>query len=273
MGTNDTQPKNLYRNNILLRYIGVERALQHKKTIEDRIMELLEANHGKSLNTYSISRILKLKQNTTRATLSRMIKKDKIKKQGSFYRCKLDLEDIRSELNNIRLHGIKIEANCCEMGGRVLSATNFKTQQNRKIWSLIWNGRQVTITQHDTGLIEIWIKCSKSSLNLSHDDFENFINFIDGLTYHNKLKNMRLRQIGINCDMRRLQLKGIQHIKLQEFRNAWAAIYKKGDQTRIEYHLVLDMPLDDAMRVIHSVIKPRPKEIKEVENGCMEYIR
>ena len=63
-------------------------------------------------------------------------------------------------------------------------------------------------------------------------------------------KMVRLREVGVGRDYKRLRLKGASCISLKRFKDAWSQVYYKDDLgvTRFEHHLKIHLPLDVAIQ-------------------------
>lgn len=239
--------------------------MKKRETIGDRIIKYLEETAPTLSNPTTISNALNIKNNIIRATLHKLLKGNKVVRQHGFYRALYEPEHLREELNNVRLHHIKIEAKATYKDSSVLAAT-FRRAATRRIWSLIFRGRGVTITQHDMGLVEIFPKLGKSEKAFSFWDFDAFISWLDGITYHNPLQRCMLRTLDINCDLRRLNLHGLSEISLKGFRNAWARLYIKDPyQTRLEWCMTTEIGLKEALDILKFMVEPRV-ESKQIDH-------
>lgn len=140
---------------------------------------------------------------------------------------------------------------------------SFAPHQNNKsrykgIW---WEGRDITITVHECGLIEIYIGCNDNPM-----DFMLLVRFNEWLHgYMHGVADfsvMMVRQFAANKDFKFISLEGITNITMKQFMNTVSRIYYKREihATRIEQHMVFEknqLPFETALWMIATVNSPQ----------------
>ena len=204
-----------------------------------------------------------------RTTMNRMHKQKKIRKlQRGYYQIKPSPPIIQKlEQPNVKVHGIKLEYRLSEnnifgIEGitpqhnilMYLKNNNFEDVNNsngvflkrlsKNIW---WEERKITITIHNSGLIETF--CSTGDNPMSMPDFFRFYDFMRGLlnpVCNFERNKVMVRQVALNRDFEELVLDGVSSVTLKRFMNDWCRIYQHDDVVRYEHHLTLDITLEDA---------------------------
>jgi len=175
-----------------------------------------------------------------------------------WYRAAFNIDRLRnlSTVKRIGLHGIKLEGKCpLANTGYSLASLSARKYRKRGIYSDSFNGRAVTITVHEGGLVELWLKTSKNPLDFT--EFDHFCYWVYGMFSGVVLEHTwTLSQLGINVDTEVLELDGFKKLSLKHWRNAWFQIYQKEkDLLRQEIHIMPDMKLQDALTIMHSLVK------------------
>jgi len=82
--------------------------------------------------------------------------------------------------------------------------------------------------------------------------------FLESVAPFDEPRLIKLKEIGVAKDFKELRLDGVSSVSLKAFRNAFCRIYYKDDiqATRVEHHLKLDMPLDDALKSLSILTHP-----------------
>ena len=259
-----------------------------KETVlSNKILSILLEHVDCQFNATTLDRMLyegkdykkdKKRINSIRVTLTRLVKRGSIiRHKRGFYGAKVKPETLKFLENPpTTLHGIKLEC----MSSRILQkriqgisagiytnelldwfkAMDFEESTNNRFGkSLWWDGRRVRITVHQKGLIEIFINSSKNPL--VYPDFKRLLDFLSGylepLTPFDR-RDVRLVQVGVGKDYKKLRLEGVSSVKLQKFLKDWSQIYYKEDigATRIEHHLTVSMPLDEALNTLELLTSP-----------------
>lgn len=272
-------------------------------SLSKNIIEIMKRNSKYKFTAMVLYASLFFKENTPtdkkllaqiRTELSRLEKRKKIRKMKHGYYQIRPAPEIIEKLEDpqVKLHGIKLEHNHFEnntLGIHGISAQtnnifNFlnanrfdkvKTKRGTflKRWtkSMWWEERNITITIHENGLIEIF--CNASSNPLPFPEFCRYCDFLTGyfqpITSF-KRRDVMMKQVGINRDFEEQQLDGVSCITLHKFMNDWARVYQKDDLVRYEHHLKLEITLEDAFNSLQLLTTPttngnvKPDERRDV---------
>lgn len=233
-----------------------------KRNLRERVIGYLEANSPMELTPKTISSRLRgasheaVKKTIQRELLTSLPRIVLCRK--GWYRSALNMDRLRclETAKHIGLHGIKLEGKCPpgNTGYSFASVSNRKYRK-RGIYSDSFNGRVVTITVHEGGLVEVWLRASKNPLGF--DEFDHFCYWVYGMFSGSVLEHSwKLSQLGINVDTHVMDLDGLQRLSLKNWRNAWFQIYQKEKGLlRQEVHIMPDMKLQDALTIMHGFIK------------------
>lgn len=234
------------------------------------IDQVLEGKYNYIKNEKRIAKI--------RTVLNRLANRSKIRRiKHGYFQAKVNLETISMiESPLTKLHGIKIEIKKLEGISAQhnildwLETKHFRAIANAKGTSLKrhtkevgWRERWITITVHESGLVEIFISCSKNPL--TYEEFCSCCEFLDGFfePYYFIRNNAYVVQLGMGKDFEEMHLDGITCIRLHKFKNDWASIYENEDgRVRFEHHLKLDITLEDAINIM-SLISTPPKYLHD----------
>lgn len=269
--------------------------MYRKKSLSQRILSVFKTDPRNQYNAITIDRILykKIKYDKTerknnikqiRKELGRLTNRGLIiNVQRGFYALRISSKTLHL-LDNppVVCHGIKIEATMTNIGSpqsSILGITFENTKRDLKWWLTLkhfvettnnrfvkrffWEGRFITLTLHEKGLIEIWIKCSDNPLDFS--SMYRFNEYMKGyLSEITDLSDAKVREIGINKDFRELRLEGVSSMSLHVFMNAWSRIYYKESihSVRAEIHWVGSISFHDCVELIGRINAPVIREKK-----------
>lgn len=228
------------------------------KSVRHRIIAFLDASSPLEVQPKIIASRIHSRPATVRKEICRMLAEPMppiVQVREGWYRSSFDIDKLRAlkTQKRIGLHGIKIEGICrAESIGYSLLQTSSHQYRKRGIFGEVFNGRSVTITVHQKGMIEVWVNASKAPLGF--EEFDRFCFWLHGKFSGIVLEHeWKISQIGINCDIEQMHIDGFKSMTLKAWRNAWAQIYQKQkDVVRLEVHMVPDMRLQDALNVIGS---------------------
>lgn len=220
---------------------------------------------------------------SVRVAIGRLVKKGLVKptKRG-FYVCTGALvENGAVVLAEIGLHGIKLEYRKSRVEGGVTSkqasdvtkGANWVTEWvqgdiiagthrhpiNGSITeSYEWAGRVITITTYaktraGEEVVELWLQASERDLR--NGEFMEFISWVQGRYPYVPLALWRVRQVGINWDVRGLHLDGVDKMTLQIFQNMWLTLYNHARFVRVETHMTQNIGLDQAVQVFSRFVE------------------
>lgn len=253
-----------------------------------KILNFMQKNAFREFNINTLSKTLKISKNKVGVYLNRLHNKGQIQRTApGFYKAVANMTVIRqNQFTNppTLLHGIMME---CTIQRKItkwvpgtppkakivisklskdlirwLTANEFVFRDDnhsyfRYLW---WENRRITLTVHQNCKLDIYIGCSKNPL--SYPEFENVLLFLDGfldaIAPFKDRRVVHLKEIAVAKDFKELRLDGVKSVSLRAFRNAWTRIYFKDDlgATRFEHHLVLDIPLDDALKSLSILTHP-----------------
>ena len=205
-----------------------------------------------------------------RTELNRLADRKSIRRcKRGFYKAIPRPEVIRLvEDPEVTLHGIKLEChiaknNILRIDGisadnnilMFFNANRFEKVNNKfgtflRRWTknIWWEERDITITIHEEGLVEVFCGASNNPLNFIEFGLMcEFLNgFLSPISPFTK-REVMLVQIGTGRDFWEQELDGVTSITLHKFVNDWARIYQKKDgRVRYEHHLKLRVTLEDA---------------------------
>jgi hypothetical protein len=248
----------------------------------------MRKNAFHEFNAKTLSKHLKINVKKVTVYLNRLHNKGFILRTApGFYKAVADMTVVRqNQMTNppTLLHGLLLECSLIRkvtkdpQGGfpkrkivilkmtkeliRWLDANEFVYREDnhsyfRYVW---WENRRITVTVFETCKLHVYISSSKCPL--SFPEFENLLVFLDGfldaIAPFDEPRLIKLKEVGVAKDFKELRLDGVSSVSLRAFRNAFARIYYKDDiqATRIEHHLMLDMPLDDALKSLSILTHP-----------------
>lgn len=231
-----------------------------------RIIKYLQSISPRPAAPKEISFELGEQSNTIRAILTRLHRHNLIEKSGpGDYRALYSLEDIlKTESPDMRLHGIKLEGGIPSDRAGLPLMLPFMTQPaepgsgDRKKYSFLFEGRNVTIMVSDNGTIEIFLRSSKHAVDYA--TFCAFAGWLDGLFMgQSHTLGLMVVELGIGRDFRTWRLDGVKSIKFTQWRNAWAQIYQKQKEMRVEIHINDRIGLGDAIHIMRGMTEPKPQ--------------
>lgn len=257
-------------------------------TQTNKVLNFLRKNAYREYNARTLSRILKIDENKMKVYLNRLHNKGLILRPvKGFYKAIADITVLRQQqLTNppTLLHGIMMECSIIKYVTKYppgtppkrkfvtqkfdkfllnwLKANEFVFRDDNHSWfRYLWYQQwRITLTITSNAKLCIYIAASKHPLNLY--DFNSILLFLDGyldaIAPFKDRRVTRLKEIALAKDFKELRLDGLKSVSLHAFRNAWTRIYYKDDveATRFEHHLVLDMPLDDALKSLSILTNP-----------------
>jgi len=257
------------------------------ESLSNKILSILLSQMDCQFNASTIDRMLyggddykkdKKRVSKIRVELSRLVKRKKIvRHKRGFYGAKVTPETLHFLENPpTTLHGIKIECESAIMQQKRiqgisagdytnevknwLKAMAFEESTNKRFGKVLyWDSRRIRLTVHLSGLIEIFINSSKTPL--TYPEFVRLLDYLSGvldpLTPFDR-REAKLVQVGVAKDYKKLRLEGVSSVKLQKFLRDWSQIYYKEDirATRIEHHMTVKMPLDEALNTLELLTSP-----------------
>jgi hypothetical protein len=244
--------------------------------VEARILDYLYSLIPEESTPKDIAFVLKLRHHTVTKALSRMLAKENcpiMSDHRGFYSYGKTPDAIRKVLSGkrVELHGIVLNGLCRnENTAHSFATTASKTYRKRGYYKETFNGRIISITVHEMGLIEL--QCSTSDRPMGYMEFRDFTIWtkakFDGIVWEN---DWILMQLGLNIDTHDLRLDGVSSIKLKVFEKAWFQMYQKDKDLRTEVHLTPKLPLDRAMRLMEHLVNMNPgQQVEEFKSSLPE---
>lgn len=265
-----------------------------------KLLNFMRKNAYHEFNAKTLSQLLKINKQKITVYLNRLHNKGSIMKTApGFYKASADMTILRqNQLLNppTLLHGIMMECMIVrkitkyppgtpqksdivisKLGSelvRWLRANEFMFRDDNDSWFryVWWENHRITLTVHGNGKLDIYIGCSRNPLSLP--EFEAVLLFLDGfldaIAPFRDRRVVHLKEVAVAKDFKELRLDGVKSVSLRAFKNAWTRIYYKDDlgATRFEHHLVLDMPLDDALKSLS--ILTHPVNYEKMLNGSKD---
>lgn len=233
--------------------------------VGERIIHYLFQIAPDEVSPKTISRVLRLNHSTVRKELSRLLAGKKCPifcERRGWYRHKLDMDTIAkiSKSKRIELHGIKLEG-CLQANTPYSVAEARHHYRKRGIHKEMFEDRIVTITIHEMGLAEVWLNTSEHPIGFQQ--FDRFQAWVKGILDFVEPWSWKVSQLGLNVDVREMNLEGVSSLKLSVFRNAWFQIYQKGeDAVRIETHMFPNLHLEEALTILRQLVEVKvpPRE-------------
>jgi len=242
--------------------------------VGNQILSFLKNNPRYSYNAPTLQKKLKTQNiNTIRSELRRLNQKGFISREThGFYRIKLDGEILYYlEHPPTLLHGIMISMKSVrklQNGVHGISAELYKFgfKQTRKpnmkrfFKKFFYENdldRQVTITVHFSGRIDIYINCSNHPVN--YFEFRDILKYCEGkIDFIGPFSDQRVVEFGEAKDFRTVRMSGCSEISLRVFMNHWFRIYNKErlGVTRVEQHIRCDVPLPVLLDLFERMFFP-----------------
>ena len=230
--------------------------------MRDAIVDYLYKIAPDEIQPKTMARVLKLNHSTVTKEMHRILaEKDSpvICERRGWYRHKLDIDAIAKldKGKRIELHGIKLEGTSLNVN----TAYSFAGQAKRKYrkrgtFKEMFESRVVTITIHEMGLCEVWINTSE--VPMEFHQFDRFQAWVKGLLDFVDPFTWKITQLGLNVDVREMNLEGLTSLKLSVFRNAWFQIYQRGqDVVRFESHMFPNLHLEEALMILTRLVETK----------------
>jgi hypothetical protein len=180
-----------------------------------------------------------------------------------------------SASKRIELHGIKLEG-CLQANTPYSVAEARHHYRKRGIHKEMFEDRIVTITIHEMGLAEVWLNTSEHPIGFQQ--FDRFQAWVKGILNFVEPWSWKVSQLGLNVDVKEMNLEGVSSLKLSVFRNAWFQIYQKGeDAVRIETHMFPNLQLEEALTILRQLVevkvplREQSYEMPEFDRGDFAY--
>jgi hypothetical protein len=225
-------------------------------TVRNRILRFLTLDPSLDYQPKLIALRIKRHHEAVRKALARMLDEEIppiVQTHRGWYRIAWGIDELKNLENEIRvgLHGLKLQAYLPEhrdADNTPLSLSPQKFKEYRKRLSFKdfnFMGYPVTVTVHQTGLVEVFLNSSNNPIGFL--DFEKFKFFLQGrFSSVIDWNDWDVVQWGLNADINNMRIEGAKSVKLQVFRDAWFQLYqKREDVVRAEVHSTKSIQAED----------------------------
>lgn len=177
--------------------------------------------------------------------------------EGGWYRAARNIDRLRSmrSVTRLELHGLKLEGKChSKNAGHSIIAAAPRKYRKRGTYKDTFEGRIITVTIHEMGLIEVFLEASHAPLDFGL--FEKFSYWLYG-TFNGLVLDLdwKISELGINADAHEMQVDGLKRMSLRSWRNAWFQIYQKEkDVVRFETHIMPSISLQDGLSIMGQFV-------------------
>ena len=234
-------------------------------SLGERIVLFLRAKAPDEYNAKMIAAILKLNYSSVRKELSRLLKEEPseiVREHRGFYRATTDLGIMRRQLlgKPVLFHGIELYGQILNKDTKLFfEAISGDKKRYRKRTFMNWNfeGRNVSVTYFDSGVIQIWLNTSDEKDALDYLAWGRFRAFLEGRFPGEFVGDFYLKQVDTHCDMREFQVRDFKGMRLKVFDNAWMHMYQKTqDILRLEVSMVpRELKFSEACEIIKTLVQ------------------
>ncbi len=194
---------------------------------------------------------LAAKPSSVRKELSRLLKLTPpkvVKDHKGFYRACTDMGILRriAAGKPVLFHNIQIGGICLNRNSKLLIEARVpskKRYRKRDYYTLAFEGRTLSITLFDSGMIRLELNASMNPLD--YLGWSRYRAYLEGLL--GDISDLALTNVDVHTDIREMQLQELKGMRVRVFDNAWFHIYQK---------------TEDILRIEVSMV---PKELKFVE--------
>ena len=226
-----------------------------------RIVLFLRSKAPDEFNAKLIAIGVKAKPASVRKELTRLIREDRpriVRTQHGFYRASTDLGIMRRQLTGkpILFHSLQIEGICHNKNTKLIFAAiseSKKHYRKRDYYRWAFEGRTVSITLFDNGLMQMWLNASQNPLDFM--TWQRFRAFLEG-RIPEYVGDLVVKQVDVHTDMREFQIQEFQGLRLKVFDNAWMHLYQKTeDLLRLEVSMVpRELKFVEACEIIKTLV-------------------
>ncbi len=236
--------------------------IPRSETAEQKIVRYLHGIAPEEATPKTISRMLRINHGSVKRELSRILARKLapiVRTRRGWYRHKLDV-DVVAKLDRtkrIGLHGIKLEGTCLQANtGYFLAREAERKYRRRGYHRVVFEDREVKVTVHEKGLVEVWLNASDHPIDFHQ--FDRFQSWLKGALHFVATWSWTVKQLALNVDTRELALDGISSVKLTVFRNAWFQVYQRGeDVVRFETHMLPSLGMEEAIMILRQLVETR----------------
>ena len=220
----------------------------------------LRSKAPEEFNAKMIAFAINAKPASVRKELTRLMKVTPpkiVKEHYGFYRCCTDMGILRriAAGKPVLFHNIQIGGICRIMNSKLLIEARVackKRYRKRGYYTLSFEGRALSITLFDSGMIRLELNASMSPLD--YLGWARYRAFLEGLL--GDISDLELTNVDVHTDIREMQLQELKGMRIKVFDNAWFHIYQKTeDILRIEVSTVpKDLKFVEACEIIRGLV-------------------
>ena len=227
----------------------------------ERIIMFLRKHAPDEYNSKLIAIAVEAKGSSVRKELSRLLKEPKpkiVREHYGFYRASTDLGIMRRQLAGkpVLFHSLQLEGICHNKNTKLIFAAiseSRKHYRKRDYYRWAFEGRTVSITLYENGLLQLWLNASQNPLD--YMGWQRFRAFLEG-RMPEYIGDLILKQVDVHADIREFQIQEFQGMRLKVFDNAWLHLYQKTeDLLRLEVSTIpRELKFIEACEIIKTLV-------------------
>lgn len=229
-------------------------------------------------NSKMIALALGAKPASVRKELTRLTKAvppKVVKEHHGFYRACTDLGILRriAAGKPVLFHNIQLGGICRNMNSKLLIEAKVpckKRYRKRGYYNLSFEGRNLSITLFDSGMMRLELNASMSPLD--YLGWSRYRAFLEGLL--GDIGDLELTNVDVHTDIREMQLQELKGMRVRVFDNAWFHIYQKTeDILRVEVSMVpKSLKFVEACEIIRGLTAiPTEQTYQAISTGQGDY--
>lgn len=213
-----------------------------------------------TFNSKLIALAIGAKPSSVRKELSRLLKRSKpeiVRECHGFYRASTDLGILRriAAGKPVLFHNIQIGGICLNKNSKLLIEARVRSKKRyrkRDYYNLSFEGRNLSITMFDSGMIRLELNAAMSPLD--YLAWSRYRAYLEGLL--GEIGDLLLTNVDVHTDIREMQLQELKGMRIRVFDNAWFHIYQKTeDILRIEVSMVpKNLKFIEACEIIKGLV-------------------
>lgn len=230
-------------------------------SVGGKIILFLRKHCTDEFNSKLIAIGIEEKDSTVRKELTRLLKAKQpkiVREHHGFYRASTDLSIMRRKIAGkpVLFHSLQLEGICHNKNTKLIFAAiseSRKTYRKRDFYRWAFEGRTVSITLYDNGLMQLWLNASTNPLD--YMGWQRFRAFLEG-RIPEYIGDLIIKQVDVHADIREFQIQEFQGMRLKVFDNAWLHLYQKTeDLLRLEVSMVpRELKFVEACEIIRSLV-------------------
>jgi len=212
-------------------------------------------------NAKLIAGAITAKPASVRKELTRLVKQSPpkvIRAHHGFYHASTDLGIMRRMLAGkpVQFHSLQLEGICHNKNTKLIFAAiseSRKRYRGRDYYRWSFEGRTVSITLFDNGLMQMWLNASHNPLD--YLGWQRFRAFLEG-RLPEYIGDLVIKQVDVHVDVREFQVSDFKEMRLKVFDNAWFHLYQKTeDLLRMEVSLVpRELKFVEACEIVRTLV-------------------